>query len=584
MKFTALFVVAAAGASGLVTADPSPLASEDAFYNDGDAVAAALMVAAPVLTVPRPPPVRIDGPILPGDFTPFSLKLLSNMTPSQRHTVVMQIRRQRQQQQDEQWQQQVRMQEQQRRQQHEQQQEQQRRQKQLQEQQRQQRRQFLRAHTRANPMDFDSMNRQLRDALARRPGPRGAPAQPQPRAPQPAAPWTPMVAFQPIPYKFPPPRVGNAPPPPAPRAPPVFAAPVTPPRAPTAPVASSPFLGQVKLPGMHVPKAATVPLPTDPAQRDQLRARCMRIANADRIKAVARGSPSAIPGARVGLGTGASTPITTASGPTTIMRGIIRQPRIHGKPGRSQQAKTWTAGANPVRKPKGTRKRATVHQTVVVGGAPPRKRKTTAELLRDRIYALPVGSPLRVTYERRLARLQAAKAGGAAGQKPKTWSAGIPKIVRKPGGKIVRKPKTVRKTVVVVKKPGGGAPRKRKTTAELLRDKINALPVGSPLRKAYERRLARLLKPKTATGYDYASVDDAWDETYDDMWEDNYEGDFSVEDAYDEDAAENAYDGGDFSLSEDAYGDDMWEDSYDGGDFSIEDTYDEDAADDIDEY
>ncbi|KAJ3361482.1 hypothetical protein GGF32_007240 [Allomyces javanicus] len=385
----------------------------------------------------------------------------------------------------------------------------------------------------------------------------------------------------------------------------------------------------IKLPGMHASKAATVPLPTDPAQRDQLRARCMRIANADRIKAAARGSPSAIPGMRVGVGTGAtsvpitsgSTPITTASGPTTITRGIIRQPRIHGKPGTGQQAKTWTAGAKPVRKPK--RKRATVYQTVVVRGAPPRKRKTTAELLRDRINALPVGSPLRKAHERRLARLQAAKAGGAAGRKPKTWSAGIPKIVRKPGSKIVRKPKTVRKTVVVVKKPGGGAPRKRKTTAELLRDKINALPVGSPLRKAYERRLARLLKPKTATvtaplmslagsGYDYASFDDAWDESYDDMWEDNYEGDFSVEDAYDEDAARRgrllrrrvsedaAYEGdemwedmydGDFSVAneagsanDDAYGDDMWEDSYDGGDFSIEDTYDEDAADDIDEY
>ncbi|KNE56704.1 hypothetical protein AMAG_02486 [Allomyces macrogynus ATCC 38327] len=301
----------------------------------------------------------------------------------------------------------------------------------------------------------------------------------------------------------------------------------------------------------------------------------------------------------------------TASGPVTIKSGIFRQPRIHGKPGTGQQAKMWTAGANPVRKPKGTRKRTTVHQTVVVNkiGAAPRKRKTTAELLRDRINALPVGSPLRVTYERRLARLQAAKTGGAAGQRPKTWSAGIPKLGRKPG-KIVRKPKKVRKTVVVVKKHGG-APRKRKTTAELLRDRINALPVGSPLRVTYERRLARLNKAKTATlstpltqpklmslagsGYDYASFDDAWDETYDDMWEDNYdegfsvsedaayEGDdmwedmyddegFSLEDSYDEDAvADDEYDGGDFSVSEDAY---------DGGDFSVEDSYDEDAADD----
>ncbi|KAJ3354124.1 hypothetical protein GGF32_002693 [Allomyces javanicus] len=123
------------------------------------------------------------------------------------------------------------------------------------------------------------------------------------------------------------------------------------------------------------------------------------------------------------------------------------------------------------------------------------------------------------------------------------------------------------------------------------------------------------------SGYDYTSFDDTWDESYDDMWEDNYEGDFSVEDAYDEDAADDEYDGGDFSVSEDAAyeGDDMWEDmydgdfsvadgagsandvddeaedaydggdfsvsedawedNYDGGDYSVEDSYDEDAAD-----
>ncbi|KAJ3354125.1 hypothetical protein GGF32_002694 [Allomyces javanicus] len=84
------------------------------------------------------------------------------------------------------------------------------------------------------------------------------------------------------------------------------------------------------------------------------------------------------------------------------------------------------------------------------------------------------------------------------------------------------------------------------------------------------------------SGYDYSSFDDAWDESYDDMWDDAYYGgDFSVEDAYDEDAADDEYDGGDFSVSEDAAyeGDEMWEDMYDG-DFSVEDAYDEDAADD----
>ncbi|KAJ3371756.1 hypothetical protein GGF31_002735 [Allomyces arbusculus] len=147
-------------------------------------------------------------------------------------------------------------------------------------------------------------------------------------------------------------------------------------------------------------------------------------------------------------------------------------------------------------------------------------------------------------------------------------------------------------------------------------------------------------KPKTAaagakakfsvseSGYDYASFDDSWDESYDDMWEDNYDGDFSVsedaayegddmwEDNYDEgfsvsedaayegddmwednydgdfavadeagpaddvdDEAEDAYDGGDFSV-EDSYDEDAADDEYDGGDYSVEDSYDEDAADD----
>ncbi|KNE55033.1 hypothetical protein AMAG_17728 [Allomyces macrogynus ATCC 38327] len=107
-------------------------------------------------------------------------------------------------------------------------------------------------------------------------------------------------------------------------------------------------------------------------------------------------------------------------------------------------------------------------------------------------------------------------------------------------------------------------------------------------------------KPKTAaagakakfsvseSGYDYASFDDSWDETYDDMWEDNYDdGDFSVSEdaAYEgDDMWEDNYDEG-FSVSEDAAydGDDMWEDNYDDEGFSLEDSYDEDAAAD-DEY
>ncbi|KAJ3361481.1 hypothetical protein GGF32_007239 [Allomyces javanicus] len=156
----------------------------------------------------------------------------------------------------------------------------------------------------------------------------------------------------------------------------------------------------------------------------------------------------------------------------------------------------------------------------------------------------------------------------------------------------VKRPRTHGKLGGMTRKPKAGARKPKGSLATRLQKKINSLPVGSPLRKAYERRLARLLKPKTATvtaplmslagsGYDYASFDDAWDESYDDMWEDNYEGDFSVEDAYDEDAADDEYYGSDFSVSEDAAyeGDDMWEDNYDG-DFSVEDAYDEDAADD----
>ncbi|KAJ3371757.1 hypothetical protein GGF31_002736 [Allomyces arbusculus] len=587
MKLTALFVVAAAAASGLVTANKAP-ASEDAFYDD----VSASTVAAPVMTATRPAVMRNDGPITYAEFGRETMALLAKMSPLQRQATAQWIRQQRQQQKQRQEQQQ------------------QKQQKRKQRQERRLRAQCVQlakedgrasllsaragagaqASRRLSPMEeMEQMQVRLREAMARRPAPRAPP-----RAPQPA-PWTPKVAWQPIPYKFPPPPpaprvpVYAPPPPPAPRAPPVYSAPVAP---------HKPFLGQVKLPFPNAPNSAVVSpklsqgkvsLPTDPAKRDQLRARCTRLLHADRLKAAGIVPKSAPGSMRTAPITSASAPVMTASGPFTITRGIIRQPRIHGKPGTGQKAKTRTAGTKPVRK--GT----TVRQTIFVNKpGMPRKRKTTAELLRDRINALPVGSPLRVTYERRLARLQAAKSGGAAGQKPKTWSAGIPRI-RKPGT-IVRKPKTVRKTFVVVKKTGG-APRKRKTTAELLRDRINALPVGSPLRVTYERRLARLQaaksggaagqKPKVATtttplmslagsGYDYASLDDAWGESYDDMWDDAYDGgDFSVEDAYGEDAADDEYDGSDFSVSEDAAyeGDDMWEDNYDEG-FSVS----EDAA------
>ncbi|KNE55025.1 hypothetical protein AMAG_00963 [Allomyces macrogynus ATCC 38327] len=147
---------------------------------------------------------------------------------------------------------------------------------------------------------------------------------------------------------------------------------------------------------------------------------------------------------------------------------------------------------------------------------------------------------------------------------------------------------------------------------------------SQPMRKPTTAAGTKAKFSVSESGYDYASFDDSWDETYDDMWEDNYEGDFSVsEDVTDEgdndqwddatgflysadvfslesprvdfnpefgfatadDAEENdaedAYDGEGFSISEDAAydGDEMWEDMYEG-DFSVEDAYNEDAADD----
>ncbi|KNE56703.1 hypothetical protein AMAG_02485 [Allomyces macrogynus ATCC 38327] len=173
MKLTALFVVAAATASGLVTADAMP-ASEDAFYDDD---VAASMVDAPVLTATRPPVVRNNAPVTVGEFSPSTLALLAKMSPLQRQAMVQQMRQMRQQRQNEQQMQQMRQ------------------QRQIEQHLRAQCRQLAKedrlaglsppsrgtsgagalASTRANPMDFDFMNRQFRDALARRPAPRGAP-------------------------------------------------------------------------------------------------------------------------------------------------------------------------------------------------------------------------------------------------------------------------------------------------------------------------------------------------------------------------------------------------------------------------
>ncbi|KAJ3374957.1 hypothetical protein GGF31_005679 [Allomyces arbusculus] len=100
------------------------------------------------------------------------------------------------------------------------------------------------------------------------------------------------------------------------------------------------------------------------------------------------------------------------------------------------------------------------------------------------------------------------------------------------------------------------------------------------------------------SGYHYESFDDDYDEGFS-VSEDAYDGDDAWDDAYngesysianeagtvdnDDDEPEDAYYGGDFSLSEDAAydGDDMWEDSYDGEGYSVED--EAGSADDDDE-
>ncbi|KAJ3347684.1 hypothetical protein GGF32_006773 [Allomyces javanicus] len=328
-------------------------------------------------------------------------------------------------------------------------------------------------------------------------------------------------------------------------------------------------------------------------------------------------------------------------------RAGIKRPRMHGKPGGGTTRR-------PTRKPK-------------TAGVRTRK-VSLATRLQNKINSLPVGSPLRVMYERRLARIEKPKTaalmamsgppgaiGASANLRPfvdpplaykiRLEPDGSPMLVRggmAPGRGVVHRygfqtatplvvPKDAEDAIIQAQvrlwspKPNPGmcetgimsvnflhgdrslggeyfrnsgtnglqllkvqvpvsalSPTPAPITVQAAHDHENpgkCLDLASLMVRGLDVKFNRVVKGmRRYSVSEDAFDDDAWDETYDG-------GDFSVANeagsTADDDESEDASDGEAYSVSEDALeGDDMWEDMYDSEAYSVEDAYTEDAADD----